>query len=564
MKKHNRPLLFTFMFSLSSLFFANPVSASGHIKLILQITVDGLRGDLLARYQHHYGKDGFRYLLEHGVYYANAHYSHANTTSVVGHATLATGSYPADHGIVADVWLDPVFGQQVNNIADPNAPILQAVNPPSADQSLSPTGYQRPVSGRSPRIMLGTTFSDQLFINTAGRSRVFAVSGKDQGAVPMAGHMGKAFWFSTDNGEMVTSGYYYYDSYPQWVTKWNSQKLTHSYAQKAWELRNNREDYIFSEQDNRSYEVDLNGFANTFPHPYSSIEQPLYNTLLMASPAGDKLLADFAKQLIISETLGSRVPTDYLSVSFSSLDAVNQIFGPSSLENEDLIATLDQTLADLLQFVDKQIGLENTLVVLSGAHGMAEAAEYITELGLSAGEIRSDEIYQFANDVAKKEFAIDNLVKAFIRPYIYLDKNKIRLTNLQLIDVEMRLANALSQYEGIALALPASDITALENTPAGKQIKRNFHAQRSGDIYIAQSPYWQLRETDTGAVSNGSPWSYDTYVPIIFAGANLKAQRIDRAVDPVDIAPTLASMMAITPPSKARGAVLEEVVSQRP
>ncbi|HEY7866216.1 MAG TPA: alkaline phosphatase family protein, partial [Psychromonas sp.] len=448
MKKRNNPLLFTLIFSLNSFFLANPVSADEQIKLVLQITVDGFRGDLLTRYKHHYGVHGFRYLLDHGVYYANAHYSHANTDSVVGHATLASGSYPADHGMIANVWLDPDTGKQVNNIEDADAPLLAVTNLIPDNELVTATAAQQRISGRSPRALLATTFSDQLFINTAGRSRVFAVSIKDYAAILMAGHMGKAFWFSPVSANMLSSTYYY-DAYPEWVSQWNAQKLSNGYAKTSWELSNNREEYLFSEQDDRPYEIDLNGFSRTFPHPYGDLDNPLFNTLLTAGPAGDKLVADFAKKLIANETLGSRIPTDYLSVSFSSLDTVNHLFGPSSLESEDIIAHLDKTLADLLQFIDKQIGLENTLIVMSADHGMPEASEYITELGFPAGRISSSEISALANATGKKEFGIDGVVKAFIRPFMYLDHEKIKLTQLTLKNVETRIAKALNDLEGI-------------------------------------------------------------------------------------------------------------------
>lgn len=563
MKKRNTPLLLTLIFSLNCLFLANPASANEQIKLVLQITVDGFRGDLLTRYKHHYGAHGFRYLLDHGVYYANAHYSHANTDSVAGHASLASGAYPADHGMIANAWLDPDTGKQVNNIEDANAPLLAVTNLIPANEAVGSTTGQERITGRSPRAMLATTFSDQLFINTAGRSRVFAVSIKDYAAILMAGHMGKAFWFSDSSANMVSSTYYY-DTYPEWVSQWNAQTLPNSYAKTSWELSNNREEYLFSEQDDRPYEIDLNGFSRTFPHPYGDLDSPFFNTLLTAGPAGDKLVADFAKQLIANETLGSRIPTDYLSVSFSSLDAVNHLFGPSSLESEDIIAHLDKTIADLLQFVDKQIGLENTLIVLAADHGMPEAAEYITELGFPAGRISSAEITASANATGKKEFGIDGVVKAFIRPFMYLDHDKIKLTKLTLKNVETRIAKALSDLQGIGFSVSSSGLSALADNPVALQIKRNFNAKRSGDIYIAQAPYWLIQETDKDAVMNGSPWSYDTYVPILFAGANLKAQRIDRRVDPVDIAATLSTLMSVTPPSNARGKVLEEVTNQLP
>lgn len=74
--------------------------------LVLQITVDGLRGDLLDRYKHNFAEKGFRYLMDEGVYYTNAHYQHGNTETIVGHVSLATGAPPSVHGMVGNVWYD--------------------------------------------------------------------------------------------------------------------------------------------------------------------------------------------------------------------------------------------------------------------------------------------------------------------------------------------------------------------------------------------------------------------------------------------------------------------------
>ena len=76
------------------------------IRLVLQLTNDGLRADLLNRGTPHFGEGGFRHLLENGAVFANAHYRHANTETIVGHATLATGAHPSVHGMTGNVWYD--------------------------------------------------------------------------------------------------------------------------------------------------------------------------------------------------------------------------------------------------------------------------------------------------------------------------------------------------------------------------------------------------------------------------------------------------------------------------
>ena len=49
------------------------------VRLVLQITVDQLRADLIDRYSAGYGEGGFQRLLDDGAFYIDAHHRHANT-----------------------------------------------------------------------------------------------------------------------------------------------------------------------------------------------------------------------------------------------------------------------------------------------------------------------------------------------------------------------------------------------------------------------------------------------------------------------------------------------------
>ena len=179
--------------------------------------------------------------------------------------------------------------------------------------------------------------------------------------------------------------------------EWNARRQAESHVGQTWSLLNDPATYLLGAQDDRPYEVDLRGYGRTFPHPFGEADDGLFNTRLLVSPAGDRLTADFAKALVRAEQVGQDAVPDYLSISFSGVDAVNHFFGPSSLENEDMILQLDRTLTDLLSFIDGTVGLDHTLVVLSADHGMAEMPEYMTELGLEVGRLSPDDIIETAN-----------------------------------------------------------------------------------------------------------------------------------------------------------------------
>lgn len=316
-----------------------PETGCGAPRLIVQITVDQLRGDLPTRYRDRLGEGGLRWLLETGVHYANAHYDHANTETIVGHACLATGAQPRVHGMVANVWFDRSLGRLVYNIEDPEVRLLTAGADVDAATEIDPTQKAAEVDGRSPSAMLVSTFGDELSIRTAGKAKVFGVSVKDRGAVSMAGHTGTAYWFSKASGEFVTSSYYM-DRYPEWVREWNAAGHPRRYAETSWTLLQDPATYQYRDADAREWETALPGWGRVFPHPYGATDGRMYTTFLTLSPAGDDLTLDFALELIENEGLGQDEVPDYLAISFSSTDYVGHLFGPSSLEAEDFVPVI--------------------------------------------------------------------------------------------------------------------------------------------------------------------------------------------------------------------------------
>ncbi len=511
------------------------------------------------------GDGGFRYLMEEGVYYSNAHYQHANTETIVGHVSLATGTVPAAHGMVANVWFDREQDRLVYNIEDSNYHLLTAGADVDRKTEIDPTQKAARVEGRSPNNILTSTLSDEMAIHFAGRSKIFAVSVKDRGAVSMAGHTGKAFWFSKASGAFVTSTYYY-DRYPDWVSEWNGREPASSYAGKSWELMQPSSTYLFGGADDREYETDLAGFGKVFPHAYGESDDKYFTTKLTLSPAGDELTLDFAKTLLDEEQLGQDEVPDYLAISFSSNDYVGHLFGASSLEIEDNLARLDRTLADLFAYVDEKVGLANTLIVLSADHGQPEAPGYLQALGIDKAHYFDTDALDKTPAIAalKKQFGIgEELIKEYFHPYIYLNRDLIREKGLDQSLVEKAVAAELKKFNGVADAVSSTALrtASLPDTPLMRSILRNFHPNRSGDIFLVFEPDVFINDFDglVVASTHGSPWRYDTFVPVIFAGAGLPAAKINRPVTPYDIASTLAAYLKIKPPSGATGTPLAEV-----
>jgi hypothetical protein len=383
----------------------------------------------------------------------------------------------------------------------------------------------------------------------------------------MAGHAGTAYWFAKSRGEFVSSTYYL-ERYPDWVIDFNEQRPAQHYANTSWNLLHDQASYLFGDSDDREWEADVAGFGRVFPHEFGDGSSPYFTTWLTLSPAGDRLVLDFAKQALVEEQLGEDEVTDYLSVSFSSTDYVGHVFGPSSLEGEDNILQLDRTLADLLKFVDNKVGLANTLVVLSADHGGPDAPGYLNSLGIPAGYVDPG---SWETDAAiariRNRFELSGeLIATYDHPYLYFSNDVKNNTGIDHAALEAAVVEELSKFPGVSVAVSSSALRKgnLPTTDLMRAVINNFHPKRSGDVFIVFEPNWFINDFDglTVASTHGSPWNYDTHVPIVFAGAGLKPMIVDRRVHTVDIAPTLSTIIGIKSPSGSVGAPLTEVSNE--
>lgn len=512
-------------------------------RFVVQLVIDQLRGDLLSQYRDRFGQDGFNYLTAHGIDYHNAHHPQAHTVTCVGHATISTGALPAYHGIISNDWYDRKTARETYCVEDLKSTILPTVR----------TKIQ--LEGRSPKLIMASTLSDEIML--AQKGRAFGVSLKDRSAITLAGHAGKAFWFDKSNGGFVTSSHYY-KHYPQWVERWNK---SYEAKNEDWNLSQPLTTYRYAKAprfDNR-----FPGFGRDFPHHLGTSDQEQYYKYLSMTPFADELTADFAIDLLHQEKLGQdKNKTDYLGISFSGVDAIGHQFGPNSIESEDNLLRLDRTIAKLLQAIDQSVGLANTIIVLSADHGVSDAEVYSTRYHIAARKsLDQAALKRTIEQILAKKYQLPGQSLASIDlPFIYLNHQVIHAKNYSVKKVSRYLAEVLSDEPGIfkAYTLP-TDKT--EKSWLTSKVNAMDYPERAGDLYLIPPPYQSLNEIAV-KTSHGTPWVYDSYVPVLFVNPGFKAAFISRPVSTIDIAPTLASLLKIKFPSATVGKPLPEVMEQ--
>jgi hypothetical protein len=519
-------------------------------KLVVQITVDQLRADLLPRMLTQLGPHGFRRFLEQGVDYRAASYAHAVTETAVGHTTLFTGALPSDHGIVANDWLDSATGLPRAAVSDPSS-------------SLVTSEGERADAGVSPRALLPTTIGDELRLATEGASLVYAVSSKDRGAILPGGRLGKAFWLDDTAGGMVSSRYYY-ATLPAWVNEFNAAHPPAALSKLVWSLDENAV-HTRAGRDDAASERPPKGLSRRFPHALKDLDPKARMNAFRRTPFSDTLTLDFVRALLEHEPLGRDATPDLLAVSFSATDYVAHAFGPESLEMEDQLLRLDQIIAQLFELLTARVPAEQLLVVLSGDHGGCESPEYLLSRGLAAGRHDMPKLLEKLRSSLTSMYGPGRpLLSEFVNPDLWLDESALRERGLDLRAVEDKLAQLVLAQPGFARAFTAHALRtgSLGDDPIARRVLANFYPGRSGHVHLVPQPGWLLANDEERLASmHGTPHRYDTDVQLSFYGWGLPAQRVLTSVDPRDIAVTLAAILDVKAPSAASGRALDAIVA---
>jgi len=511
-------------------------------KLIITIVVEQMRYDMIYRYWDRFEDNGIKRLLNEGTFCKNAHYNYLFTQSSVGYATIATGTYPSYHGIVADQWYNNVKEEIIYCAED-----LKAV----------PTNYLSDVGSRSPRQMLTTTFADEMKLFNVNKSKSIGISMKDYAAIFPAGHKADAsYWFDSKSGVWLSSNFYM-DSLPDWVMEFNNKKHTDLYLSRTWETKYPIESYLFSDVD--AY---ADGLYDQFQFPYelSKLRKKEKGySLLAKTPYGNTLTKDFAISAILHEGLGDDEITDFLSISFTATSEVYKLFGPGSVELEDVYLRLDEEIAHLLTFIDDTYAKEEVLVVFTSDHGSVLVPEFLKENKIPAGYFNYKKALYLLNSYLNLTYGRGEWVKLYHKQQIYLNHVLIESSKLNLADFQQTVADFLIQFAGVANTVTASTMQKTQyNKGVYSKMQNSFNQNRSGDVLIHLEPGWI--EEKSVIESENSAYSYDTHVPLIFYGWKIGRKTVDRRIDIIDIAPTITYFLEISEPNGCMGEVIYELV----
>jgi predicted AlkP superfamily pyrophosphatase or phosphodiesterase len=509
-----------------------------HPRLIVVIVIDQFRGDYLERYRNQFGAGGFRLFLDRGAYFANCHYNYANTRTAPGHSTLFTGAYSNGHGIAANEWWDQKKKRMVTSVEDDAAKLV---------------GVAGDKAGASPHNLMADTLGDELKLATQGKARVFGVSLKDRASILPAGFAGDgAYWIEPQTGDWITSTYYR-DDLPKWVKDFNSTR-TVKYWDREWKDEQGTVLRSTAHPKNNDNENDKNK-ANR-----EKSDAGFYQ-VVGSTPFGNEYEFEFAKELMTHENVGRGPATDLLSISLSPNDILGHQVGPDSAEMRQMALDLDREIADFISFVGHQIGLANVWFALSADHGISSLPDAVKKLHIPAANVGGAKLEEQLNSAITAKFSSSHPA-AYVKldyPLAWLDQEAFAAVHVRERDAEIAVGEAMKQV-GLRDYYTKSQLALGEvpNTALGRKYLNSYSP--AGSWFVMGVPDIYTVGPGKGT-DHTSPYNYDTHVPLAFYGSPFQPQTYRTNTEPVDLAPTLASLLGINAPTHSVGRVLTEALA---
>ena len=511
---------------LSIVLAASPIAAQlAPPTLVVQITIDQLRPDYLDKWSSQF-TGGFARLLKQGAFFTNASHDHATTETAPGHATLWSGRYPAHTGVV----LNEI------GVPDPQSPLLFGRG-----------------GGASPYRFRGSALFD--WIRTRDQfSRALSVSRKDRGAIlPLGRAKQQVYWYALD-GRFTTSRYYA-DTIPTWVQQFNARNFLTPYLGAEWNTLLAASQY--PEQDSRA--IENQGKDYVFPHKLDTdVRAAGFN--FTEFPWMDDVTVEMALAGVNALDLGRGPTTDVLAVSLSTTDAIGHRYGPDSRELHDQLLRVDRALGRLIDSLYKLRDSTRIVFALGSDHGVTPSPEgAFPGSDPNRGRVNPQPLI----DAARSALA----ARGVEGDALLLQAGIVSLDRRRLAAKRVNADSVVTALRGQLLKLPGMLRVDRVSTLSGAATKGDVIARRwlhsiptdfQAELTVTFKPgfYWYT----TRYATHGSPHDLDARIPILFMGPMVKPGRYTNPVYSVDIAPTLAEMLGISPTEKVDGRILTEVL----
>ena len=501
-------------------------------KLVVCITIDQLRGDYLEYFKNSFGERGFKRLMNDGIVYKHVQFEFSNINQASAFATIFTGSNPCYHSITGNKRYDFEKEQEQSSLYDAHF--------------LGNYTHQN----FSPKNLLSSTIGDELKLASKGASAVYAIAPEAESAIISAGHAADgAFWIDDYNGKWATTTFYK-NSIPKYLDNLNigSASLSSRLSSISWEpmLSGNQYSALPYIADKKQYKYSFN--EKEFGC------YPRFKT----SPHINNEVSNLAIQFINNGDIGSNQTPDLLCVTFYAGNFYDVQDKSYTHEVQDIYFQLDKSIGELIDAIDKKVGLDKTLISVTGT-GYYTDKEVATEGQSTIGGTFSPKICTaLLNMYLRGLYGQKNWVNGYYNQQIFLNRKTIDDEKIELATIQNKAADFLAEFSGVQQVITDLSLRAGDWNEGSASLRYGSHHIGRGDLIIELQPGWGI-ESDNANEKMNIKRNNAVITPLIFFGNGLKPTRIERSVYATEIAPTVTNILRIRAPNACSDLPLSEV-----
>lgn len=498
-------------------------------RLVVALTIDQLRTDYIEAFAPLYTEKGFKRLWKEGKIYLNAEYTYSAPDRSSAIAALYTGTTPSVNGIIGNERLD--------------ISTLRVISPVEDTAFM---GYYTTESS-SPNQLLVSTVSDELKVATIGRAKVYSVAPQRDAAILSAGHAADgAFWINDVTGKWAGSTFY--GEFPLWLTRYNDQE--------AADTRIDNLEWLPLLSKYTYNNLPHERFNDTFTHKIGENRLKGFRNLINSPFVNDEVNR-LTEEIMRNCGIGIDDTPDYLALTYYAGNYNHASIQNGSIEIQDTYARLDRSIADLLEIIEKRIGLQHVVFfVTSTGYTDTEGADP-GRFQIPGGEFHINRCTALLNLFLMATYGEGQYIEAHHGLHIYLNRKLIEDKQLNLADVQAKAAEFLVQFSGVNDVFTANRLLLGAWSPESQKRKNAYHRKLSGDLVISLMPGWtQVKEQSTTDVV--ARYAYIPS-PAIFMGGGIKPEIIHTPITVDHIAPTLTHILRIRAPNGCTATPLTSV-----
>lgn len=580
MKVRNLAASLTFAALASFIIIESPASATAQAsqngpasrpRLVVICVFDQMREEYLDRYQPVFGEGGFRRIQQNGVRYVNCDYPYASTETGPGHASIGSGRLPRNHGIIANEWWGP---RRAENGREYVGRVYCTDDLAFAQKVVTTSGAGEAWAAATTNFR-GENLTDRVKAEIPG-SKVYAVSFKDRAALYTGGAAADAaLWFAVDatdpnsplKNTFISSTKYFPQTLPSWIRDFMTKQLENIPETVNISIPESVvNNPAICTADDVPWEGGP-GLRHKFPYALRKDNKINWDAVSSAPPALP-ILTDFAFEWIDRAQLGADDATDVLWVSFSSTDYCGHSFGPDSVELADMYQHADAQVKRLLDRLDAIIKGRNYVFAITSDHGVCAVQENNKTPRALGGRFlvfEPDDRVEIEMELCRRmKVEYDKkhtLISRVLDSGWYLNRERIAKEKMDYKECVDALRETLKKHPGVLSTYTRAEIEdsrTISTDTFGRQIYNSFDPARSGDLIVLLKPNWvHLGAGGRYVATHGTPYRYDTHVPMLLYGSGIARGRVVAdAVSPLDLVPTISTILQINPPKDCDGRVL--------